>query len=293
MRKFWTCGGLLLAAALISSLMLGCVGKTTQQDEYMDPGQGGGAGAKMTPLEPAGKATLTGKVTFSGDRPSVPELDIKKDANECLNKTNYSWVIDGAGNVKNVFVWVRPADKDQFFNMEGAEQTWPSKVTVDQPACAFQPHCFLLYPGYRKLDKPREFKSSRQEFTVTNEMVIAHNASVEGPSSFSKFNQLIPAKSPGLEVPNVKPSMSSVYTISCTIHPWMKGYFWALDHPYAAVTKADGTFEIANIPVPKDGKMRVVVWHEEKQFVLEGKELGEEIELKPGKSETKNFSITK
>ena len=32
------------------------------------------------------------------------------------------------------------------------------------------------------------------------------------------------------------------------------------DHPYAAVTKEDGTFEIKNVPT--DVKLKVVAWHE-------------------------------
>jgi hypothetical protein len=40
----------------------------------------------------------------------------------------------------------------------------------------------------------------------------------------------------------------------------MDGYIWALDTPYAAVTGADGTFEIRNIPAGDE--LQLVVWHE-------------------------------
>ena len=39
----------------------------------------------------------------------------------------------------------------------------------------------------------------------------------------------------------------------------MKGYVWAFDHPYSAVTDAAGNFTIPNAPV---GAWRLVVWHE-------------------------------
>ena len=45
----------------------------------------------------------------------------------------------------------------------------------------------------------------------------------------------------------------------CTIHGWMTGYVRIFDHPYYAVTDADGKFEIKNAPA---GKYRIVYWHE-------------------------------
>ena len=45
----------------------------------------------------------------------------------------------------------------------------------------------------------------------------------------------------------------------CTIHGWMTGYVRIFDHPYYAVTDANGNFEIKNAPV---GKFRIVYWHE-------------------------------
>jgi hypothetical protein len=39
----------------------------------------------------------------------------------------------------------------------------------------------------------------------------------------------------------------------------MDGYVRVFDHPYFAVTDADGKFEIKNAPV---GKYRIVYWHE-------------------------------
>ena len=40
---------------------------------------------------------------------------------------------------------------------------------------------------------------------------------------------------------------------------WMKSWVWAFDHPYWAVTGADGRFAIPGVP---PGARRLVVWHE-------------------------------
>jgi RNA polymerase sigma factor (sigma-70 family) len=44
-----------------------------------------------------------------------------------------------------------------------------------------------------------------------------------------------------------------------SIYPWMAGYVWAFDHPYFAVTDADGRFELPHVPA---GTWRLVAWHE-------------------------------
>ena len=47
--------------------------------------------------------------------------------------------------------------------------------------------------------------------------------------------------------------------IKCDIHTWMNAYVGVVDHPYFAVSGADGSFTIANVPA---GKHTVRVWHE-------------------------------
>src|SRR5690606_5637305 len=47
--------------------------------------------------------------------------------------------------------------------------------------------------------------------------------------------------------------------VTCDIHPWMACYMFVTDTPYAAVTAADGSFEVKGLPV---GKHKVDIWHE-------------------------------
>ena len=47
--------------------------------------------------------------------------------------------------------------------------------------------------------------------------------------------------------------------VKCNIHSWMHAYIGALAHPYFAVTGADGTFEIRNVP---PGDYVVEAWQE-------------------------------
>jgi len=49
-----------------------------------------------------------------------------------------------------------------------------------------------------------------------------------------------------------------VATLLCKVHPEMEGFVVAVPTPYFAVTKADGTYVIPNVP---DGAYTVKVWH--------------------------------
>jgi plastocyanin len=49
-----------------------------------------------------------------------------------------------------------------------------------------------------------------------------------------------------------------VATLLCKVHPEMEGFVIAVPTPYHAVTKADGTYRIADVP---DGSYTVKVWH--------------------------------
>jgi carboxypeptidase family protein len=43
------------------------------------------------------------------------------------------------------------------------------------------------------------------------------------------------------------------------VHGWMNAYVGVLDHPYFAVTAADGTFDLKSLP---PGTYTIEAWHE-------------------------------
>ncbi|MEX0820057.1 MAG: methylamine utilization protein, partial [Pirellulaceae bacterium] len=48
-------------------------------------------------------------------------------------------------------------------------------------------------------------------------------------------------------------------------HPWMKASMMVCDHPYFAVTDADGSFSIPNVPAGVELEFRV--WHEKAGYI--------------------------
>jgi len=52
---------------------------------------------------------------------------------------------------------------------------------------------------------------------------------------------------------------SGIVEVRCTLHPWTRGYIAVFDHPYFAVTDANGAFTIDSLA---PGSYTMMVWHE-------------------------------
>src|SRR5262245_35191575 len=119
-----------------------------------------------------------------------------------------------------------------------------ASVEMDQPCCLFEPPVLAIREG--------------QSWVVKNSAKIPHHANILGGKEGPNVNPLIP---PGksVEIPakelTARPNPISV---SCSIHGWMRAYARVFNHPYFAVTDADGQFEIKNAPA---GNFRLVAWH--------------------------------
>jgi hypothetical protein len=87
-------------------------------------------------------------------------------------------------------------------------------------------------------------------------------------------------------------------SIHCSVHPWESALLVVTDHPYVAVSQADGSFVIENLPV---GQWTFRLWHERcgwiKQATVAGKpqklERGGKltVEIKPGANDLGEIKI--
>jgi len=223
-------------------------------------------------------ATLKGKVTYDGNPPALPNLNAKfaavpKDAPHCAkgDTEDPTWVVDKATKgVANAVVFLKFASAPKY---DFKETGLPAEVVIDQPFCAFKPHVSVVDVKDQKL-------------IVKNSAPMLHNTRIAGN----------PIKNPAKNE-NVGPSQQKVFAIksdtvplkvNCDVHKWMEGYVWAFDHPFAAVTKEDGTFEIKGIP---PGSVTVVVWHEPEIFPLTKD--GKKMDLKEGENSLPEVKIKK
>lgn len=198
------------------------------------------AGAAATDAGPGGTgwATLKGVFTFEGSPPSAKQLVVDKDTEVCskggMKLFDRSLLVNGSNKgLANVVVFVRKSSR--------VKNPVPSdQLVFDQKNCEFLAPVFAARVG--------------QSVDVRNSDPVGHNTNIAGTS----FNQLIPAGQGTVYTPNKETGMPVMVT--CNIHPWMKSYAVFREDGYVAVSGADGSFTIPDLPAGEP--LEFQVWHE-------------------------------
>jgi plastocyanin len=196
-------------------------------------------------------ASIKGRFVFGGDAPTAAALTADKDVEVCgKHKLLAEELVVGADKgVANVVVYIR--DKDIKVNPEAAAAAKAEKAVLDNKDCRFSPHVVFVQTG--------------QDLVVKNSDSIGHNsniATVKNPPS----NNLIPAG--GEATVKFASDEAIPAQVTCNIHPWMKAWLLVRPNPYAAVTAADGSFEIKGVPL---GEVELQLWHEKAGYLGEVK----------------------
>ena len=147
-------------------------------------------------------------------------------------------VVDtGSKGIKNVVVFLRDASR-----VHDSAKPKADTVVFDQKECVFLTH--VLRRDRRPIARHQEQRQRRPQHE--------HRRARTG------FNQTIPA---GATIPyKVQKEEAMPHQVTCSIHPWMTAYMLPRKNGYFAVTDADGTFEIANVPAGEP--LEFQVWHE-------------------------------
>jgi len=136
-----------------------------------------------------------------------------------------------------------------------------AKVVIDQENCQFVPYSTAIHEG--------------QVLTFKSSDPVNHNVHT---ASFTNapLNVLLPQNG-ALDKKFV--AERRPIPLTCDIHPWMKGYIMVFDHPFFAVTGADGSFEIQGIPA---GIQNFVVWPETVGYATQGLARGMPVKVGAG-----------
>lgn len=186
---------------------------------------------------------LRGRILVSGDVAPAAELEITRDPEVCgqLKLTDESLIVHPENRgLRFAAVWVDSKEKLPIHpNHMAAPETPP---VLDNKDCRFEPRVMAV-----RTASPVQFSNSDP---------VAHNVAVYGRRN-TPFSEIVPASQP-LEKSFAKAEVLPV-RIDCSIHAWMKSWLIIQDHPYVAVTDADGNFEIRDLPA---GEWRFRFWHE-------------------------------
>ena len=187
-------------------------------------------------------ATISGKVKFTGARPTNPKIDMSEEA-ACKAKyptapTAETVVVNANGTLSNVFVYVKaglPA---------GATYPAPTTpVTLDQNGCRYHPHVLGIQVG--------------QTLNIKNSDPLLHNIKAKAvknrPFNVSQPNVTATPTVRTFNMPEV------MVPLECNVHGWMNAWLGVLPHPFFAVTGADGSFSIKGLP---PGTYTIEAWHE-------------------------------
>ena len=178
-------------------------------------------------------AHLNGRITIS-QQPPLRTIAVANDSAICgTQRPSAELEISPDSGLANAVVsLVSPPPGDA--------RPVPLLAEVRQQGCSFVPHVALIGKG--------------GALKFVNADPIAHQIRLVGAQGAS-FN--------AVQIRNVVMSrrFDSVgeFPVRCDVHPWMSAWAVVIDHPYHAITDADGRF---SMEVPA-GTYAVRIWHEQ------------------------------
>jgi hypothetical protein len=228
-----------MALALAATVMA-CGGGSEPANKSAEPAAPSGTpGGMKVDTSKAGK--VAGTVTIDGTAPKNEAIKMNADP-VCVREAKgtqlqETYVVGSDGkSLGNVFVYV----KDGLGNYVYDAPT--DSPRIDQKECRYHPHVF----GMR----------TNQPLEILNSDPTLHNIHAL-PKNNAEFNTGQPIQ--GMKMNHTFDKAEVMVPFKCDVHGWMNAYVGVLDHPYFAVTKDDGKFELKDLPA---GSYTITAWHE-------------------------------
>jgi plastocyanin len=180
--------------------------------------------------------TIVGEVKYAGDPPAPEKIEVTKDANVCGADPKVSpvLVIGADKGVKDVVAFLPDISK-------GKALEKPAKQPVlDQKNCEYHPYAQII-PVNTTME-------------ILNSDDVLHNVKTE-PGSKTTFNVAQPKFKRKITMDFKNPE---IVQVECNVHGWMNAVIAVADHPYYALTDANGSFKITDVP---PGKYTLKIWH--------------------------------
>jgi hypothetical protein len=186
--------------------------------------------------EEQGSGTLRGRFVYDGE-PPVPKMFMGRIDESLLVQA------DNRG-IANVVVWLHERETPVH---PQHQKLLEAEIPLDLKGNRFGPHVQTLIAG--------------QHLQIANLDPISHYINFDSVRN-PHLKEFIPVSAKH----KVQFARSEVipFQMMCSVRPWMRGYILVLDHPYVAVSNANGEFCIPEIP---QGEWTFRVWHESSGFI--------------------------
>ena len=217
-------------------LVPGTIGKATEEAPAKDD-----AYTELDAVPNAG--AIKGLVTYTGSKQPA-KLNVTKDAKVCTHGGEPDQSLEVTdGKLKNAVVAITD-------EIQRGKRWENSKAVVDNKECLFDPRVQIgRYQG--------EVETKNSDPVFHNANLTRVGSTTPGGNGDVLLNVALPMQG---QTQTKQLKKSGIVAVKCNVHEWMKAWIYVSKHPYAAVTKADGTYEIAGVP---PGEYNAMVWHEE------------------------------
>jgi hypothetical protein len=187
--------------------------------------------ALFASLQLGSAGDITGKITLKGTPPPEKDLPLDPSCGKIHpTKKTRLYVVGKGGELADTFIYIKDGLTGKTFPV-------PEKpVLIDQVGCEYVP-----YVGGAMVN---------QKILVRNSDPVLHNVHVLPAVAGNKeSNTAQLPKSKDLTYSFAKEE--SFLKFKCDVHPWMFSYVTVTSHPFFAVSGADGTFKLVNVPPGK------------------------------------------
>lgn len=228
-----------------------------------------------------GFQTIAGRIRYDGAPPDRKSIlaNITKDREVCApggaDVLGETLIVNSQNNgIANVILYLKTEKEREIPVHESAQSPAGPAPSMDNKNCLFVPHITVV--NYALGAVP-----------LRNLDPVDHNMNIQSAVNPGK-NATIPRNSSSTYEVSAEEPMP--FPVSCTIHPWMKGFMHVRGNNYFAVTDESGNFKIENLPT--GDKLTIQVWHEagsrgDRGGLLNGLQVGGEAQPVKG-----GFTIT-
>jgi hypothetical protein len=185
----------------------------------------------------AASGGVDGVVRLEGTAPPDSAFAVEHDAARCGATITVRPVSGNAGALADAVVWLDDV-------RSGKRLPETRRVELTHERCRYEPRV--------------QAAAAPNTLNVLNDDRAIHLTTItrvgaEKPLAAIPFNdngQVVPSEIAGRE--------SGIVELRCREHPWAVAYLASFDHPYYAVTGADGRFRLDSVP---PGRYVLKVWH--------------------------------